>query len=255
MQPTTDITMNLKTKNITIATWNLCLGLRNKKDYVSKIINEHKLDIVCLQETEIEPNYPLKILSFKGYDYLTENNSEKARTGIYINSNIPYLRRIDLEKPDCGIIIIDLDLTKKYRILCLYRVFSPNNQISQYTYFKNQMDMITETCADKTKISIIMGDFNLDENQRNNSQYSHHRYYNLLQDRFSELNMIQLIKFNTWSRLVGNTLKESCLDHIYTNDSTSITNINNITPIKKTTSNCDTKYENTSKSTKLGHPQ
>ena len=52
-----------KPKNITIATWNLCLGLRNKKDYVSKIINEHKLDIVCLQETDIESNYPLNILS------------------------------------------------------------------------------------------------------------------------------------------------------------------------------------------------
>ena len=36
---------------------------------------------------------------------------------------------------------------------------------------------------------------------------------------------------NTWSRLIGNTLKESCLDHIYTNDSSSITNLNNITPI------------------------
>ena len=43
--------------------------------------------------------------------------------------------------------------------------------------------------------------------------------------------MIQLVKFNTWSRLIGNTWKESCLDHIYTNESTSITNINTITPI------------------------
>ena len=41
------------------------LGLKNKKDYVSKIISEHKLDIVCLQETEIEQSYPLNILSIK----------------------------------------------------------------------------------------------------------------------------------------------------------------------------------------------
>ena len=74
---------NTKTKNLKIATWNLCLGLRNKRDYVSKMINEHKLDIVCLQETDIEQNYPLNILSFKGYDFLTENNSNKARAGIY----------------------------------------------------------------------------------------------------------------------------------------------------------------------------
>ena len=100
-------------------------------------------------------------------------------------------------------------------------VFTPNNQTAQYDYFKNQMDLITETCTDKTYTLIIMGDFNLDENQKNNTQYSHQRYYDLL----------QLIKFNTWSRLVGNTLKESCLDHIYTNDSTSITNIDKISPL------------------------
>ena len=76
-----------------------------------------------------------------------------------------------------------------------------------------------------------MGDFNLDDNQKNNTQYSHSRYFDLLQDKFNELNMVQLIKFNTWSRLVGNNWKESCLDHIYTNESTSISNINTITPI------------------------
>ena len=83
---------------------------------MSKIINEQKLDIVCLQETDIEPNYPLDILSFKGYEFLTENNSIKARAGTNINNSIPYHRRADLEKPDCGIIIIDLNMTKKLRI-------------------------------------------------------------------------------------------------------------------------------------------
>ena len=79
-------------QNLKIGTWNLCLGLRNKKDCVSKMIREHNIDLLCLQETDIEPNYPHSILSFKGYDYLTENNSVKARTGLYINNTIPYSR-------------------------------------------------------------------------------------------------------------------------------------------------------------------
>ena len=223
MQSKSTHNMNFKTKNIKIATWNLCLGLSNKKDYVSKIINEHKLDIVCLQETDIQLNYPINILSFKGYDYLSENNTTKARCGIYINNQITYQRRFDLEKPNCGIIIIDINITRKYRIHCLYRVFQPNNQDTQYGYFKSQMDILSETGAEDSTVSIIMGDFNLDEKQKNNTQYSHHRYYDLLQEKFNELNMIQLIKFNTWSRLVGNgavgnILKESCLDHLYTNN-------------------------------------
>ena len=61
------------------------------------------------------------------------------------------------------------------------------------------------TYKDETINSIIIGDFNLDENQKNNSQYTHHRYFDLLQSRFNDLNLIQLVKFNTWSRLVGNT--------------------------------------------------
>ena len=68
---------------------------------------------------------------------------------------------------------------------------------------------------------------------------THHRYFDLLQDKFNELNMIQLIKFNTWSRLVGNgavgnILKESCLDHLYTNNSSLISNINSINHALKT---------------------
>ena len=54
MQTNQNNTMNTKqTTNITLGTWNLCLGLRNKKDYVSKMINEHKVDIMCLQEIDI----------------------------------------------------------------------------------------------------------------------------------------------------------------------------------------------------------
>ena len=76
-------------------------------------------------------------MSFKRYDYLTENNSIKARAGMYVNNQIPYQRRTDLEKLDCGIIIIDLKLSKKYRILGLYRAFAPNNT-TQYEYLQSR---------------------------------------------------------------------------------------------------------------------
>ena len=84
---------------------------------------------------------------------------------------------------------------------------------------------------DQTHTIIIVGDFNLDENHKNDTNYSRHRYYNLLQNRFNELRLIQLIKFNTWSRLVNGTLKELCLDHLYTNDSTVLHNISQFTPL------------------------
>ena len=148
MQTQPQSKMNENIRNIKIGTWNLCLGLKNKKDYVSKIINQHNVDIMSLQETDIEQNYPINILSFKGYDYLNENNTSKARTGMYIKASLPYLRRDDLEKKDCGIIIVDLQLTKKYRVIGLYRTFNPNDQTTEFNYFKNQMEIISESCSD-----------------------------------------------------------------------------------------------------------
>ena len=37
-----------------IATWNLCLGLKNKKDTVYGCLNEEKIDIAMLQEVDIK---------------------------------------------------------------------------------------------------------------------------------------------------------------------------------------------------------
>ena len=42
--------------SIKIATLNLCLGLPNKKNDVKKLIVENNIDILCMQETEIDPN-------------------------------------------------------------------------------------------------------------------------------------------------------------------------------------------------------
>ena len=76
------------------------------------------------------------------------------------------------------------------------------------------MEILTRSCADKSYVSITMGDFNLDENKKNNTNYSHSRYFDLLQDKFNELSMIQLIKFNTWSKIIRGVFKNSILDHI-----------------------------------------
>ena len=61
-------------RTMKIATLNLCLGLRNKKDEIKRIIEHNNIDIMCLQETELPGDYPIDLLSFKGYNYESENN-------------------------------------------------------------------------------------------------------------------------------------------------------------------------------------
>ena len=76
-----------------IASWNLCLGLTNKKDIVIDYLKANKIEICCLQETEVDPNFPTKELYCKGFDLELEDNNTKIRAGIYLSKGINYIRR------------------------------------------------------------------------------------------------------------------------------------------------------------------
>jgi exonuclease III len=64
-----------------IATWNLCLGLFHKKDYVRKQLYENNIDLLTLQETELSPELQLENLQIKGYSIEVENNNKKKKSG------------------------------------------------------------------------------------------------------------------------------------------------------------------------------
>ena len=80
-----------------IATWNLCLGLSNKRDIVTQILSNSNISACCVQETEIPMNYPEDILNCNDYNLELEINNLKKRTGIYLRKNVKYLRRKGLE--------------------------------------------------------------------------------------------------------------------------------------------------------------
>ena len=84
--------------SIKIATLNLCLGLPNKKNDVKKLIAENSIDILCMQETEIDPNMNIELLGFPGYSIEAESSDTKIRTAIYVKNGVNYTRRKDLEK-------------------------------------------------------------------------------------------------------------------------------------------------------------
>ena len=120
--------MDQKTK---IATLNLCLGLKNKKEEVKRIIEENKIDILCVQETDLQVNYPIELLTFRGYKFENETNDIKSRCGMYVQNDISYERRSDLESNNMHLIIIDIKNKQKNRIITLYRPFNPVINLSQ----------------------------------------------------------------------------------------------------------------------------
>ena len=120
-------------EQIKIATWNLCLGLLHKIDYVKRCLKLHNIDVLNLQETDIKADVPLQTLHIPGYTIEVESNKNKRRVATYVSNKLKYRRRQDLETQDNHLIIIEIGTNNKYRIFNIYRPFNPKNiPISQF---------------------------------------------------------------------------------------------------------------------------
>ena len=113
--------------SIKLATWNICLGLKTKKDYIYDTLNQMNIDICLLQEVEIAKDYQQSLLTSKNFKIEVESNDIKSRSAIIIRDNVNYTRRSDIEGKNLGIVIIDLNGHEKFRVINVYRSFNPPN--------------------------------------------------------------------------------------------------------------------------------
>ena len=75
-----------------IATLNLCLGLKLKKDLVKNILSTNDIDVLSMQETELESDFDCELLNIPGYKFKHETNDFKKIGGMYIKNTIKYER-------------------------------------------------------------------------------------------------------------------------------------------------------------------
>ena len=146
-----------------IATLNLCLGLKFKKDLVKNILLENDIDVLSLQETEIESDFDCELLSIPGYRFEYETNDVKRRVGTYIRNTIKYERCSSLEGINNHLLIIDIlnGRKKRKRIINIYRSFNPIG-LSERDLYSNQLDVIRNSFNHDT---VLLGDLNLDYNK------------------------------------------------------------------------------------------
>jgi len=95
-----------KSAKIKICTFNVCLGLRCKFNSIKEFINENKIDILCLQETEIDLEENLSNYEISGYvmEYEKTQENQKIRTLMYVKANLNHKRRHDLEREESHVI-------------------------------------------------------------------------------------------------------------------------------------------------------
>ena len=213
---------------IRIATWNLCLGLASKKNLVKHYITENKIDICCLQETELDNQINEDLLSFPGYSLEVEQNDLKRRVGMYVRSTVNYRRRTDLEANNRHLIVIDVLGKPEVRIITIYRTFKPQEDIAAREVFNDQLNMIK---ANATMNCVVLGDFNIDYKRKFDVTYASKHLFTDFESTLAHLGFYQHVSFPTWSRTVNGSIKESILDHVYSNTPTHVQDLMSIAPI------------------------
>ena len=87
--------MTSQKKNINVCTWNLCLGLQYKLNYVREILVKDDVDILCLQETEIKEGLDMNVLKINDYELETNLADNTIKTAVYIKNTLNYERMMN----------------------------------------------------------------------------------------------------------------------------------------------------------------
>jgi endonuclease/exonuclease/phosphatase family metal-dependent hydrolase len=117
---------------------------------------------------------------------------------------------------------------KKLRIINIFRSFNLHYHQSQFDLFKYQIDLIH---AFYTNDTILFGDFNPDWNKKECVSYQFPQYFDHMDAKMSDENLIQIVDFPTYSRTINEALRESLIDHIYVAKSASTKETYSVKPL------------------------
>jgi len=195
--------------------WNCCGGLRSKLDTVKLILDSKRPDLFFISEAEVKSQHPLNLLKMEGYNLITSEviTHGKSRLVLYVKDGLKFQLKT-VKNTTMEVICVDINNT---RIIGCYRPFKTLNG----SIIKSLEELIEEleSLKDARKTMIIGGDFNI--NPQNKTPES------IKMNNFVDKHgLSQLIKQTTWRRIITingkQTLKKSCIDHVYTDDASKM---------------------------------
>ena len=158
--------------------------------------------------------------------------ANKQGSGLTVSLLLKNMREIHglywhYEDQDFHIVVVDVILNVKIRIINIYWSFRPPNLMTPEAFFVEQLYILNNAMC---KNCYIMGDFNLDAKMSNRNDYNRKVPLQILNDFALENQLIQTVDFFTWSRNINGNRKESLLDHVYVSNHATISNVNHKTP-------------------------
>ncbi len=124
--------------------------------------------------------------------------------------------RTIFKSPESHIIIITLE-DSGVGIASVYRTYKLTHKPSHNLALEEQISILTKFTSGHSS-NIILGDFNLDYNKRNDPRYHHRILFNKMIEFEDQNDLLQMVKFNTWTRNNVNHIQQSLLDHVYASD-------------------------------------
>ena len=225
-------------KHLRIGNLNICKGLNNKEAQLLNMIEEEEIDIIGVSETDLkdfDESLPYTLRGFKTFWPLKRSKANMKRMLCFVKQDVEVKERTDLMSSQISSIWLEhKPVNGKKILLCLtYREFNPctgeeeidktnvSEQLSRLELFRQQV----EKAAKETENIYILGDLNVDINRWNNKDY----YLKKVAEEYQTLigkNGLELIDFGiTWKRIQENgVIKQSALDHLLTNQASSIIN-------------------------------
>lgn len=229
-----------KNESVKIAYWNCDRGFVSKGKIleIGNYMHVNKIDICAVTEINIIKTTFHQPMTYEieGYNSTYPSSWEKegrARIILYSSKRVRHALtiRTDLMYDNQPTIIIQLSNTgmKKCNIAFYYREWSTWDGLNSQEEQLKRLQLF-QTMTDKAMTNnsecIIIGDMNIDLNK---SLTDCDRVHKSMLDYMEERELTQMIQENTRRRIVGNKLQESRIDHIYTNDTTKMSNIK-VTP-------------------------
>ena len=99
-------------------------GLCSHLDEVHLLIRDFGIQILALNETKLDPDYPKELTSVTGYQKeRLDRTCNGGGVSIYVRESIKYTRRLDIPSDDLELICIEVDppTSKPFLVLAWYQ--------------------------------------------------------------------------------------------------------------------------------------
>ena len=215
--------------------WNCAKGFGGKLDILLELMQTNDLRILFVSESDITENMKLSLFNMPGYQLensLTLKKFKKCRISAFVDTSINAIRRCDLEMDGNEVIVYEV--REINTLVCgLYRPFKinedePENLVDKFDKLIQNLEMLNN----EGKKVVVMGDFNVNYLEIGNTSYRLNGLMNKLSNWANEFNMVQLVQNPTRRRHVQlethTRMEEALLDHVYSNSSTSIEEIQHV---------------------------